>query len=134
MKAAADQIRHENLGDEYAENNIANIDISADGTWQRRGYASLNGAVTVIGMDNGKCLAFQALTKVCKSCQAWKQHKGTDKYDEYLKTHDPLTIMVQQDQWKLLASFSVSKGLLQQISYVTLHILETEIRKRAQIL
>ena len=30
----------------------------------------------------------QALTKVCKSCQAWEQHKGTDKYDEYLKTHD----------------------------------------------
>ena len=68
MKAAAVQIRHENLGDEYAEDNIANIDISADGTWQRRGYASLNGAVTVIGMDNGKCLAFQALTNVCKSC------------------------------------------------------------------
>ena len=70
MKAAADQIRHENLGDKYAEDNIDNIDISADGTWQRRGYASLNGAVTVIAMGNGKCLAFQALTKVCKSCQA----------------------------------------------------------------
>ena len=88
MKAAADEIRHQNLGEEYAEDNIANIDISADGTWQRRGYASLNGAVTVIGMDNGKYLAFQALTKVCKSCQTWELHKGTDKYDEYLKTHD----------------------------------------------
>ena len=41
--------------------------------------------------------------------------------------------MVHQDQSKLLTSFSVSKGMLQQISYVTLRILETEIRKRAQI-
>ena len=80
MNAAADRIRHENLGDKYAEDNIANIDISADGTWQRRGYASLNGAVTVTGIDNGKCLVFQALTKVCKSCQAWEQPKGTDEY------------------------------------------------------
>ena len=63
MKVAADQIRHENLGDEYAEDNITNIDISADGTWQRRGYASLNCAVTEIGMDNGKCLSFQAFTR-----------------------------------------------------------------------
>ena len=85
-------------------------------------------------MDNGKRLAFQALTKVCKSCQAWEQHEGTDEYNEYLKHMTaPLTIMVKKDQWKLL-TFSVSTGLWQQRSYITLQILEMEIRKRTQIL
>ena len=36
QKAAADQIRHENLGDEYAEDNIANIDISGNGVGTHR--------------------------------------------------------------------------------------------------
>lgn len=36
--------------DQIVLNNkgIANITVSCDGTWQRRGYASLNGVVTVI--------------------------------------------------------------------------------------
>ena len=28
--------------------------VSCDGSWQKRGYSLLNGAITVISMDNGK--------------------------------------------------------------------------------
>ena len=30
--------------------------ISADGTWQRRVFSSLNGVVTIIANDTGKCI------------------------------------------------------------------------------
>ena len=39
MKAAADEIRKDSLGDEYTEEAVVNIDdISADGSWQKRVY------------------------------------------------------------------------------------------------
>ena len=87
MQDAAQDIRQQELKDEYSEDAIVNIDISADGTWQRRGYASLNGAVTIIGINNGKCLAFEALSKVCKACQTWESLKGYDSYEEFMQTH-----------------------------------------------
>ena len=57
MKAAANDIREELLEECTAE-TITDIDVSVDGTWQRRGFSSLNGAVTVISFLSGKCLAF----------------------------------------------------------------------------
>ena len=51
MSAASLECRKVSLQDEFKEDSIANIDISTDGAWQRRGYASLNGLVTIIAMD-----------------------------------------------------------------------------------
>ena len=87
MQDDAQEIRQQELKDEYSEDAIVNIDISADGTWQRCGYAPLNGAVTIIGINNGKCLAFEALSKVCKACQTWESLKGSDPYEEFMQTH-----------------------------------------------
>ena len=42
MLKVADEIRREKLEDAYDADNLVNIDISADGAWQRRGFASLN--------------------------------------------------------------------------------------------
>ena len=41
------------------ENLLCNIGISCDGTWQKRGFSSLLGAVTVISVDTGKCLDYK---------------------------------------------------------------------------
>ena len=46
MLDAANELRH-------ADDSIADIGVSVDGTWQRRGFVSLNGTITVISMDNG---------------------------------------------------------------------------------
>ena len=43
--------------------NVHDVDVSIDGTWQRRGHSSLNGVTTVISIDSGKCMDFQVLTK-----------------------------------------------------------------------
>ena len=37
-------------------NDTYDIDVSVDGTWQRRDYSSLNGVVTIISADTGKCV------------------------------------------------------------------------------
>ena len=42
MRYAAEEIREENLVDEFSGDAIANVAISADGTWQCGGYSSLN--------------------------------------------------------------------------------------------
>ena len=48
------------------EDDTVNTAVSVDGPWQRRGYASLNGLVTAISIDNGKCLTYECLIKKSK--------------------------------------------------------------------
>ena len=40
------------------ENVICDITVPCDGTWQKRSYNSLNGIVTVISFDTGKCIDY----------------------------------------------------------------------------
>ncbi|GFY77023.1 uncharacterized protein TNIN_57861 [Trichonephila inaurata madagascariensis] len=42
-----------------------NIDVAVDGTWQKRGYISLNGVATVIIIDIGKVIDVDFLSKYC---------------------------------------------------------------------
>jgi len=66
MKEAADEL-HQNKG--QPDNQITQCSVSCDGTWQRRGYSSLNGCVTTLSIETGKCLDVEILTKVCHGCQ-----------------------------------------------------------------
>ena len=75
MLKAADKIRREKLEDAYDADNLVDIDISADGAWQRRGFTSLNEVVTIIDVDIAKCIDYQVLTKVCKACQIWENKR-----------------------------------------------------------
>ena len=67
MKAAALDLREIVVDDGDDNDRISNVDVYVDGTWQRRGFASLDGAVTVIGVANGKCLAYDCMTKAGKA-------------------------------------------------------------------
>lgn len=40
--------------------------VSLDGTWQRRGHRSLNGAVTAVSVDTGKVLDVKVYSKHCR--------------------------------------------------------------------
>ena len=42
----------------------------SDGSWQRRGFSSLNGVVTVISIENGKILDTETICKLYKACNA----------------------------------------------------------------
>ena len=82
MEAAANDIREELLEECTAE-SIADVEVSVDGTWQRRGFSSLSGAVTVISLLSGKCLAFKAFT--WKTCQVWEMRKDTPEYYTFIE-------------------------------------------------
>ena len=39
-----------------SSSNIVDTAVSVDGSWQRRGFSSLNGVVTAVSMETGKFL------------------------------------------------------------------------------
>ena len=74
MNEAAKEIHHLK---KKPDDEIIDCAISCDGTWQRRGFSSLNGCVAVISMDNGKVLDVEALSKVCKKCKEYEKMADT---------------------------------------------------------
>ena len=68
------------------EAGVKNVRASFDGTWQRRGYSSLNGVVGCI--SDGKVVAYEVLCKVCPQCKYWNQKKGTPEYEDWKMHHD----------------------------------------------
>eukprot|EP00112_Aurelia_sp_Birch-Aquarium-sp1_P025309 Seg8357.1 transcript_id=Seg8357.1/GoldUCD/mRNA.D3Y31 product="hypothetical protein" protein_id=Seg8357.1/GoldUCD/D3Y31 len=63
-------------------NEVAECKAMFDGKWRKRGYSSLQGAVTAISAESGKCIDYKALNKVCFSCAQWSK-----KDDDAEKTH-----------------------------------------------
>ena len=61
------------------ETDVISCPVSCDGTWQRRGFSSLNGCVMIMSIDTGKVLDTEALSRCCKQCQ---QHSHLDKESE----------------------------------------------------
>lgn len=67
MKDAATEVKSLSKGN--PSDNIYDIPVSCDGTWQRRGFSSLNGTVSCISMDTGKVLDVVPMSRYCKRCE-----------------------------------------------------------------
>ena len=67
------------------EDGVKNVRASFDGTWQRRGYSSLNGVVACI--SDGKVVDYEVLCKICRQCQYWNRKKGSPEYEEWKLHH-----------------------------------------------
>ena len=63
IKAAGKEV-HNRLSEGAIVNNCQE---SLDGTWQKHGHSSLNGAVTAISCMTGKFLDTSVMSNVCKS-------------------------------------------------------------------
>jgi len=61
--------------------------VSFDGTWQKRGHASINGVVTAISAENGKCLDTHVMSKNCKGCVMWSGKENQTGYTEWFSNH-----------------------------------------------
>ena len=72
------------------DDDIVDTSVSCDGTWQRRGYSSLNGVVTSISIDTGKILDCEAMSRSCKACKLKEALKRTDRnaYDGWKASHN----------------------------------------------
>ncbi|GFS88401.1 uncharacterized protein TNCV_1751361 [Trichonephila clavipes] len=47
-----------------------NCGVSVDGTWQRRGFSSLNSCVSAISVDTGNIIDFETLSQFCRKCNS----------------------------------------------------------------
>ncbi|GFW14492.1 uncharacterized protein TNCV_2358161 [Trichonephila clavipes] len=51
------------------KNKIVECGISVDGTWQRRGYSSMNGCVAALSVDTGKVVDTEIMSSYCPTCR-----------------------------------------------------------------
>ena len=88
MEDSAKEVRVKLADESESEVSVYDTAVSCDGSWQRRGYASINSLVTAINIDTGKCLAFEILVKNCKACEMWASRKGTTEYNTFVQDHN----------------------------------------------
>ena len=85
MQGAVEEIREGASDDE-----ITDVSISCDGTWQKRGFTSLNGAVIIMSTDTGKVLDVEVMSRYCNTCVIHEKLRLTDpaKYEQYQLSHE----------------------------------------------
>ena len=66
------------------------ISVSVDGSWQKRGFSSLNGNVAAISLKNGKVLDVEPMSRNCRLCKSKEKLKAEDPdaYDLWFKQHE----------------------------------------------
>ena len=76
--------------EEVVENvdGVVDCDVSLDGAWQRRGYESLIGFVSVIERCSDKVVDVEVMTKDCRSCKMWNDKKDDPGYTNWKLTHE----------------------------------------------
>ena len=93
MNEAAERLKNiaqEQCDIEVNGENIAvkKAAITVDGTWQKRGYSSKNGAVFVMSVDTGEVLDYEVLSMVCYECRAHAMlEHGGDEYKKWWESH-----------------------------------------------
>ncbi|XP_065679012.1 uncharacterized protein LOC136093725 [Hydra vulgaris] len=107
MNVAAKEVRIISLKKNYNDRIIVDEDISGDGAWQKRGYSSLNGFITIISKTNGKSIDYRILSKKCKSCEDWNAHQDSSKYMMFKDNH------VCSINHKRLAGSMEAKGIVE---------------------
>ena len=85
MSDAADDIRQKMV----SSSDVVDIGVSCDGTWQRRGFSSLNGVFAAISMDSGKVFDVEPMSPSCKACCLKKDLIKTDptSYVQWKNSH-----------------------------------------------
>lgn len=59
-----------------SRSKVVSCGTSVDGSWQKRGFSSLNGCVTAISIDTGKILDLEAMSSYCRICNKLKSSSG----------------------------------------------------------
>jgi hypothetical protein len=69
--------------------NISDIDVSYDASWQKRGYSSHHGLGLIIDLLTGLCLDFSVKSNFCLECllKAEKLGENSREYQEWYEGH-----------------------------------------------
>ena len=84
MIDAANELKGDSTDD------VVDASISKDGSWQRRGYSSLNGTFTAMSLKTGKVLDCEIMTRYCKACKLKGKLKNSNPvalYENWMKKH-----------------------------------------------
>ena len=65
---------------------VLDVAVPVDGTWQKRGRASLFGIVVAIAWKTGKVLASEILSKHCMACKM-REDMDLEEYKEWHEGH-----------------------------------------------
>ena len=88
-RAEARKLAFLEMGEEdNNENAIAEVPVSFDGTWSRRGYSANHCVSFVISAVSGKVLDFEVISKVCSQCNQKKANCTQEAFEDWLQTHD----------------------------------------------
>ena len=77
------------MKNEEARYLSAHLTVSGDGTWKKRGFSSLFGISTLVGMYSKRVLDTVVKSSFCQGCNLWKtKKKGTiDDYSDWYEDH-----------------------------------------------
>lgn len=70
-----------------AGNEPSHLTVSGDGTWSKRGFSSLFGAITLIGKYSNKILDLVVNSKCCQACYQRNDKGSTDEYQSWYENH-----------------------------------------------
>lgn len=88
-KVVAERSMSDAAKDLRGDNESADVAVSVDGTWQKKGFTSTLGVVTAISVDSGKVLDVSIMSKSCKACTSMSSVKKTDpeRYERWHASH-----------------------------------------------
>lgn len=87
ITAQSEQSMLKAADEEALSEGSRDLTASGDGTWQRRGFSSKNGAVSLIGANTGKALDVEVMTTVCFGCANYKGPKEGPAFEEWQEEH-----------------------------------------------
>lgn len=76
MNNAAKEVKH--ITRTQKRKRAVDCGVSMDGTWQKRGYSSLNGCVSCISIDTGKVLDIEIMSHYCRLCSTTPNAVGVN--------------------------------------------------------
>ena len=112
------------LSNDDSADAVIDCQVSLDGTWQKRGHASINGAVTLMSRENGKCIDTYVFSKRCKGCDYWRTKINDPSYKDWqinhicLINHDKSSDAMESAGAVKMFSRSVEKNKLRYTSYI----------------
>lgn len=104
MSNAAEEVRNLKEPKDSAGPGPVNCGVSCDGAWQKRGFSSKNGCVTVISIDTGKVIDLETLSQACKQCELHEHlDKNSEEYQRWKADHIAILKALLQP-WNLKVS------------------------------
>ena len=73
-----------------SDTTIFDTSVSYDGSWQRRGFASMNENIATISLESGRIIDTEPMSRYCQKCALNYKFKATDplKYETFLARHE----------------------------------------------